>query len=121
MLQGPRVVVGEQVTTRGHQTGTTDNRPRPGRQLVTSHDDDRQVRLRHLCDHFTTCTPTRNELFRGRISAQTSRSPDLHYNLLLGDKRFRNLVAYMKWTDLVAQVLMCTFPGCSGSRSDFPA
>lgn len=60
--------------TRLQQTGTTADRPRPGRPRVTSHAEDRQIVLRHLRNRFLTATSTRNELFRGRLSAQTVRN-----------------------------------------------
>jgi len=60
--------------TRLQQTGTTADRPRPGRPRVTSQAEDRQIVLRHLRNRFLTATCTRNELFRGRLSAQTIRN-----------------------------------------------
>ena len=41
---------------------------------VTSHAEDRQIVLRYLRNPFLTATSTRNELFRGRLSAQTVRN-----------------------------------------------
>lgn len=60
--------------TRLQQTGTTADRPRSGRPRVTTQAEDRQIVLRHLRNRFLTATSTRNELFRGRVTAQTIRN-----------------------------------------------
>ena len=60
--------------TRLQQTGTSADRPRSGRPRVTTHAEDRQIVLRHLRNRFLTATSTRNELFRGRVTAQTIRN-----------------------------------------------
>ena len=60
--------------TRLQQTGTSADRPRSGRPRVTTHAEDRQIVLRHLRNRFLTATFTRNELFRGRVTAQTIRN-----------------------------------------------
>lgn len=60
--------------TRLQHTGTTADRPRSGRPRVTTQAEDRQIVLRHLRNRFVTATSTRNELFRGRITAQTIRN-----------------------------------------------
>uniref|UniRef100_A0A8C4RBW6 Transposase Tc1-like domain-containing protein n=1 Tax=Eptatretus burgeri TaxID=7764 RepID=A0A8C4RBW6_EPTBU len=60
--------------TRLHQTGTTADRPCPGRPRVTSRAEDRQIVFRHLRNRFVTATSTGNELFGGRVTAQTIRN-----------------------------------------------
>ena len=59
--------------TRLQQTGTSADRPCSGRPRVTTHAEDQQIVLRHLRNLFLTATSTRNELFRGRVTAQTIR------------------------------------------------
>ena len=60
--------------TRPQQIGTTADRPRSGRPRVTTQAEDGQSVLRHLRIRFVTATSTRNELFRGRVTAQTIRN-----------------------------------------------
>lgn len=61
---------------RHHATGSVDDRPRPGRQRVTTARQDRQIRMIHLRDRFRTAsrtaqeTPGRNN---PRISSSTVR------------------------------------------------
>ena len=58
---------------RLQQTGSTSDRPRPGRQKVTTPAQDRRIRTLHLRNRQKTATSTSNELFRGQVSAQTVR------------------------------------------------
>ncbi|KAJ8272725.1 hypothetical protein GJAV_G00092720 [Gymnothorax javanicus] len=60
--------------TRLQQTGTTADRPRSGRPRVMTQAEDRQIVLRHLRNQFLTAMSTRNELFRGCVTAQTIRN-----------------------------------------------
>ena len=60
-------LVGRLLTTR-----TTDDRPRSGRPRVTSHIQDRYIRIRHLRNRFLTAESTAAGLpFPRRISSRT--------------------------------------------------
>ena len=57
-------------------TNSVNDRPRTGRQRVTTRNQDRQIRLAHLRDRFKTATSTARETpgrYRQRISGQTVR------------------------------------------------
>ena len=60
---------------RYNGTGTVRDRPRSGRPRVTTHAQDRFIRLRHLRDRFTTATSTSTQIpGLRRISGQTVRN-----------------------------------------------
>uniref|UniRef100_A0A8C4QU92 Tc1-like transposase DDE domain-containing protein n=1 Tax=Eptatretus burgeri TaxID=7764 RepID=A0A8C4QU92_EPTBU len=85
-----------------HQTGTTADRPRPGRPRVTSRAQDRQIVLRHLRNRFVTATSTGNELFGGRVTAQTIRnrlrSARLHARRFHRRQHFLWARRHLRWT-----------------------
>lgn len=61
---------------RHAETDSVNDRPRPGRERVTTEDDDRQIVLQHLRDRFRTATQTAAETpgrHQPRISASTVR------------------------------------------------
>ena len=60
---------------RYQQQGSTHDRPRSGRPRVTTPAQDRDIRLRHLRDRFTTATSTAAAIpEQRRISDQTVRN-----------------------------------------------
>ncbi len=59
---------------RHEQTGTVDDRPRPGAERVTTPEQDRYIRLQHLRNRFRTATQTAQEtagIHNPRISVST--------------------------------------------------
>ena len=60
--------------TRLQQTGTTADRPLSGRPRVTTQAENRQIVLRQPRNRFVTAIAARDELIRGRTSAQTIRN-----------------------------------------------
>jgi hypothetical protein len=58
---------------RFQMTGSTKDRPRPGRSKVTSPADDRFIRLRHLRDRFLPATSSTNVVQGRRVSVRTIR------------------------------------------------
>ena len=70
---------------RHEETGSVEDRPRPGRACVTTPAQDRYIEMQHLRDHFCTTTQTAQETaarHQPGISANTVwrrlRSRDLH-------------------------------------------
>ena len=64
------------LVNRHRQTGSLNDRPRPGRQRVTTAQQDRYVRLQHLRDRFRTAVQTAREkigVHGQRIGANTVR------------------------------------------------
>lgn len=75
-----RVTINE-LWHRYQQTGSTDDRPRPGHPRVTTPAEDRRILLTHLRNRLQTATSTCQTLFRGRIAAQTVRNRLRGHNL----------------------------------------
>ncbi len=69
---------------RHEETGSVDDRQRPGRERVTSPDQDRYIRLQHLRDRFRTASRTARETpgrHNPRVSSPTVRRRLREYNL----------------------------------------
>lgn len=60
--------------SRFNETGTTSDRPRPGRPLAITPREDRLIRLRHLRDRFLSATTTARAIFGRRVCSQTVRN-----------------------------------------------
>ena len=60
--------------SRFNETGTTSDRPRPGRPRATTPREDRLIRLRHLRDRFLSATTTARAIFGRRVCSQTVRN-----------------------------------------------
>jgi len=104
----------QRLIERQQETGSVDDRPRPGRERVTTPGQDRHIRLMHLRDRFRTAAQTARETQgvnhrpvssstverRLRSSGLTARRP-YRGNLLTQPRRERRLQwcrAHSRWT-----------------------
>ena len=75
-LQSVWVVRTQRLVERHNATGSVDDRQRPGRERVTTHQQDRYIVLIHLRDRFRTSVETAQEIVGThnlRVSALTVR------------------------------------------------